>query len=35
MPVSTMLIVFGSWAVLLILAVLYFVLGRRGDDPDS
>ncbi len=28
MPVSTMLIVFGSWVILLVLTVVYVVRGR-------
>jgi len=35
MPASTMLIVFGSWVVLLLLTILYFRRHRSEDDPES
>lgn len=34
MPASTVLIVFGSWALLLVLTIVYY-LGGRHDDADS
>ena len=32
MPTSTLLIVFGSWGILLLLTILYFLRGRHRDD---
>jgi hypothetical protein len=35
MPASTVLIVFGSWGILLVLAILYYVFwSRRPEHPE-
>ena len=34
MPLSTILIVFGSWLALFLLAVIFFLLTRSGKEED-